>query len=109
MPERLRAPRDSGGGGAIDGLMFELSQLRCFVAAAEELHFGRAAQRLNMTQPPLSRQIQLLERILGGSLLGRTSRVVRLTPAGRVFLLEARRIIRLAESATLATRRVAQG
>jgi len=89
--------------------MFELSQLRCFVAAAEELHFGRAAQRLNMTQPPLSRQIQLLERILGVLLLERTSRVVKLTPAGRVFLLEARRIIRLAESATLATRRVAQG
>jgi DNA-binding transcriptional LysR family regulator len=89
--------------------MFELSQLRCFVAAAEELHFGRAAQRLNMTQPPLSRQIQLLERILSVSLLERTSRVVRLTPAGRVFLLEARRIIRLAESATLAARRVAQG
>ena len=89
--------------------MFELSQLRCFVAAAEELHFGRAAQRLNMTQPPLSRQIQLLERILGVSLLERTSRVVRLTPAGRVFLLEARRIIRLSESATLAARRVAQG
>ena len=89
--------------------MFELSQLRCFVAAAEELHFGRAAQRLNMTQPPLSRQIQLLERILGVLLLERTSRLVKLTPAGRVFLLEARRIIRLAESATLATRRVAQG
>ena len=89
--------------------MFELSQLRCFVAAAEELHFGRAATRLNMTQPPLSRQIQLLERILGVTLLERTSRVVRLTPAGRVFLLEARRIIRLAESATLATRRVAHG
>jgi DNA-binding transcriptional LysR family regulator len=89
--------------------MFELSQLRCFVAAAEELHFGRAARRLNMTQPPLSRQIQLLERILGVALLERTSRVVRLTPAGRVFLLEARRIIRLAESATLAARRVAQG
>ncbi|MDB5722859.1 MAG: LysR family transcriptional regulator, partial [Alphaproteobacteria bacterium] len=89
--------------------MFELSQLRCFVATAEELHFGRAAQRLNMTQPPLSRQIQLLERILGVSLLERTSRVVQLTPAGRVFLLEARRIIRLAESATLAARRVAHG
>jgi DNA-binding transcriptional LysR family regulator len=89
--------------------MFELSQLRCFVAAAEELHFGRAAQRLNMTQPPLSRQIQLLERILGVSLLERTSRVVRLTPAGRVFLLEARRILRLAESAALATRRAATG
>lgn len=89
--------------------MFELSQLRCFVAAAEELHFGRAAQRLNMTQSPLSRQIQLLERILGVSLLERTSRNVALTPAGRVFLIEARRIVRLAESAALSARRVANG
>lgn len=89
--------------------MFELSQLRCFVAAAEELHFGRAAQRLNMTQSPLSRQIQLLERILGVTLLERTSRQVSLTPAGQVFLIEARRIVRLAESASLSARRVAQG
>ncbi len=89
--------------------MFELSQLRCFVAAAEELHFGRAAQRLNMTQSPLSRQIQLLERILDVVLLERTSRQVSLTPAGRVFLIEARRIVRLAESAQLSARRVAKG
>lgn len=89
--------------------MFELSQLRCFVAVAEELHFGRAAMRLNMTQPPLSRQVQLLERILGVVLLDRTSRSVRLTPAGRSFLIEARRILRLAESASLATRRIASG
>ena len=89
--------------------MFELSQLRCFVAAAEELHFGRAAQRLNMTQSPLSRQIQLLERILDVTLLERTSRNVALTPAGRVFLIEARRIVRLAESAQLSARRVARG
>ncbi len=91
------------------GALFELRQLRCFVAAAEELHFGRAAQRVNMTQPPLSRQIQLLERVLGVKLLDRTSRVVRLTPAGRVFLLEARRILRLTESAALTTRRTASG
>lgn len=89
--------------------MFELSQLRCFVAAAEELHFGRAAQRLNMTQSPLSRQIQLLERILDVTLLERTSRNVALTPAGRVFLVEARRIVRLAENAALSARRVAKG
>ncbi|WP_310535038.1 LysR substrate-binding domain-containing protein [Novosphingobium sp.] len=89
--------------------MFELSQLRCFVAAAEELHFGRAAQRLNMTQSPLSRQIQLLERILDVTLLERTSRNVALTPSGRVFLIEARRIVRLAESAALSARRVAKG
>ncbi|TXC71999.1 LysR family transcriptional regulator [Sphingomonas ginsenosidivorax] len=89
--------------------MFELSQLRCFVAAAEELHFGRAALRLNMTQSPLSRQIQLLERILDVTLLERTSRQVSLTPAGRVFLIEARRIVRLAESAALSARRVAKG
>lgn len=89
--------------------MFELSQLRCFVAAAEELHFGRAAKRLNMTQSPLSRQIQLLERILDVTLLERTSRNVALTPAGRVFLVEAQRIVRLAENAALAARRVAKG
>jgi DNA-binding transcriptional LysR family regulator len=89
--------------------MFELSQLRCFVVTAEELHFGRAAVRLNMTQPPLSRQIQLLERGLGVQLLERSSRQVKLTPAGRTFLPEARRIIRLAETSALAARRVAKG
>lgn len=89
--------------------LFELRQLRCFVACAEELHFGRAASRVNMTQPPLSRQIQLLERAVGAKLLDRTSRLVKLTPAGRVFLLEARRILRLAESVALAARRTASG
>lgn len=89
--------------------LFELRQLRCFVAAAEELHFGRAAARVNMTQPPLSRQIQLLERAVGVKLLERTSRLVKLTPAGRIFLIEARRILRLVESAALTTRRTASG
>ena len=89
--------------------MFDLSQLRCFVTVAEELHFGRAAARLNMTQPPLSRQIQVLEHIVEAPLLDRTSRSVRLTPAGRSFLPEARRILKLAESASQVARRIALG
>jgi DNA-binding transcriptional LysR family regulator len=89
--------------------MFEFSQLRCFVAVAEELHFGRAAARLHMTQPPLSRQIQLLEHHVGAQLLERSSRNVRLTRAGRGFLPEARTILRLAESASLTAQRVASG
>ncbi|MEH3147405.1 MAG: LysR family transcriptional regulator [Methylobacterium frigidaeris] len=89
--------------------MFELNQLRCFVAVAEELHFGRAAERLHLTQPPLSRQIQILERVLDVELLNRTSRSVRLTPAGRRFLIEAQRILRLSEEATATARRIAAG
>lgn len=94
---------------AIFGSMFELSHLRCFVAVAEELHFGRAAARLNLTQPPLSRQIQLLEHALDVRLLDRTSRSVALTRAGHNFLPEARRLLRLAEGAALAARRTASG
>ncbi len=90
-------------------LMFDLNQLRCFVTVAEELHFGRAAARLNMTQPPLSRQIQVLEHIIDAPLLERTSRSVRLTPAGRSFLPEARRILKLAESASQVAHRIAMG
>lgn len=89
--------------------MFDLIQLRCFVAVAEALHFGRAAERMNMTQPPLSRQVQILERILEVRLFERTSRSVRLTPAGRSFLPEARRLLRLAEAAALSAKRTARG
>lgn len=89
--------------------MLELSQLRCFVAVAEELHFGRAAERLHMTQPPVSRQVQLLEQRIGVRLLERSSRSVHLTSAGRCFLPDARQILRLAESAMLAARRAAHG
>lgn len=90
-------------------VMFDLNQLRCFVTVAAELHFGRAAARLNMTQPPLSRQIQILERIVDAPLLERTSRSVRLTPAGRSFLPEAKRILKLAETAAESARRIALG
>jgi DNA-binding transcriptional LysR family regulator len=89
--------------------MFELSQLRCFVAVAEELHFSRAAERLNMTQPPLSRQIRLLEHHVGVELLARNSRTVRLTAAGRTFFPEAARILRAAEEAATTARRAAKG
>ena len=89
--------------------MLEISQLRCFVAVAEELHFGRAAERLNMTQPPLSRQIRLLEHQVGTPLFERTNRVVRLTAAGKAFFPEAGRILRLTEEAAVTARRVAQG
>jgi DNA-binding transcriptional LysR family regulator len=89
--------------------MFELSQLRCFVAVAEELHFSRAAERLNMTQPPLSRQIRLLEHHVGTQLLERTSRTVRLTAAGKAFFPDAARILRLAEEAAATARRNAKG
>ncbi|MFC8870843.1 LysR substrate-binding domain-containing protein [Streptomyces sp. NPDC057148] len=89
--------------------MFTLAQLTSFVAVAEELHFTRAAERLRMTQPPLSRQIQLLESELRVELLDRTTRSVRLTPAGRTFFNEARRILRQAHDASLAVRQVSAG
>jgi DNA-binding transcriptional LysR family regulator len=89
--------------------MFTLAQLASFVAVAEELNFGRAAARLHMTQPPLSRQIKLLEQEVGVILLDRSGRTVKVTPAGRVFLVEARRILRLAEESSLAVRRIPTG
>ncbi|OAE02785.1 LysR family transcriptional regulator [Arthrobacter sp. OY3WO11] len=89
--------------------MFTFDQLAAFIAVAEELHFGRAAERLNMTQPPLSRQIQKLERIVGTELLERDNRKVQLTPAGLAFLDEARRLLTLAGRAPATARRIASG
>jgi len=89
--------------------VFSLSRLSCFIAVAEELHFGRAAERLHMTQPPLSRQIQQLETELGVQLIDRTTRAVTLTPAGVAFLPDARRILQLAEGAALTVKRVPAG
>src|SRR3712207_3642475 len=90
-------------------MAFTLEQLRGFVAVADELHFGRAAARLKMTQPPLSRQIQKLERVVGAQLLERDNRRVTLTAAGQVFLVEARRLLGLADSAPELARRVSSG
>ncbi len=89
--------------------MFDLKQLECFVAVGEELHFGRAAKRIFMTQPPLSRQIQLLEHELDIQLLVRNSRSVKLTPAGVVFLQEARRLLAIAKNAAQSAQRIAHG
>ena len=89
--------------------MFSLARLSCFVAVAEELHFGRAAERLHMTQPPLSRQIQQLESELGVQLIDRTTRTVTLTPAGVAFLPDARRILQLAEGAAQTVKRIPEG
>ena len=83
----------------------EVRQLRYFVAVAEELHFGRAAGRLGMAQPPLSRAIRDLERQLGVVLLERTTRQVRLTTAGEVLLRDARTAL---EAVTAAARRTRQ-
>ncbi|WP_067981279.1 LysR family transcriptional regulator [Nocardia caishijiensis] len=85
----------------------ETRELRYFVAVAEELHFGRAARRLVMAQPPLSRAIQRLERRLGAVLLRRTPRAVVLTEAGAVLLREARVALDAVEAAERRTVRAA--
>lgn len=87
----------------------ELRVLRYFVAVAEELHFGRAAERVLVTQPALSRQIADLEEQLGVGLFRRTSRSVRLTDAGAALLVEARRALAQAERAVEAARRAGRG
>ena len=89
--------------------MIEVREAEYFVAVAEELHFGRAAERLQMSQPPLSQAIRQLERKVGVVLLHRTTRSMTLTSAGRAFLDEARVLIGASRSAQLTARRAGAG
>src|ERR687884_517488 len=87
----------------------ELRHLRYFVAVAEELHFRRAAQRLHMSQPPLSDAIRDLEAIVGVTLLERSRQRVALTVAGEAFLADARRVLADVTRAVELARRIGQG
>ncbi|AWK84840.1 LysR substrate-binding domain-containing protein [Azospirillum thermophilum] len=87
----------------------DFRQITCFVAVAEELHFGRAAARLNLSQPPLSQQIKALEDQLRVRLFDRNRRGVRLTAAGEAFLRYAYQVLRTADAGAEAARRAASG
>jgi DNA-binding transcriptional LysR family regulator len=87
----------------------ELRQLRYFVAVAEELHFRRAAERLHMSQPPLSNQLRRLEEELGCPLMTRSRRRVELTPAGEAFLADSRRVLAELDEAAQTARRIHSG
>ena len=104
---RIRpAPR---AGESLGDRVLELKLVRSFIAIADEGHFARAAEQLNITQPALSRQMQQLEREIGTALFTRVGRAARLTIAGRIFLDHARRLLAAAEGAAVAARRAGEG
>lgn len=87
----------------------DFRQLQCFVAVAEELHFGRAAERLHLSQPPLSQQIRNLETRLGVRLFERNRRSVQVTAAGEAFLSHAHEVLRVAQLGVVAAQRAGAG
>ena len=90
--------------------MIDFRLLRSFLTVAEELHFGRAAQRLHITQPPLTRQIQQLEELLGDvTLFERSNRSVALTEAGHTLAIETRQLLSQLDRAIAHTQRAARG
>ncbi len=89
--------------------MIELTHLRYFIAVAEELHFVRAAERVNIAQPALTRQIKQLEENLNCQLFERTTRSTRLTTAGQQFLIEARAIVTQADESIEGMRKLGRG
>jgi DNA-binding transcriptional LysR family regulator len=95
-----------GGRPALSSRAVSLTHIQSFVAVAEEGHVGRAARRLHLTQPPLSRHILTLEEELGTPLFERTSRGMRLLPTGEAFLLHARRILAEVDAAVHTVRGV---
>jgi DNA-binding transcriptional LysR family regulator len=94
---------------ATEGIRMELRQLRVFVAVAEELHFGRAAERMHLTQPSISGHVRQLEAELGVRLLERNARHVSLTEAGTSFLEDVRRLVKQADSAASRARHLNAG
>src|SRR5690606_29670422 len=90
-------------------MKLSLRLLKHFIVVAEERHFGRAAERLNMTQPPLSQQMKRLEARLGVVLFERTTRSVQLTAAGKVLLDQGRQLVTDSDNLVLSVNRAAQG
>src|SRR5688572_14287969 len=86
-----------------------MTELRAFVTLAEQLHFGRAAERLHITQPALTKQIQRLEETVGGTLVRRGYREVQLTPAGEMLLPHAARLLEESAAALDVARRAVRG
>lgn len=87
----------------------ELKHYKAFIVLAKTLHFGRAAEQLNMAQPQLSRLVKFIESEVGTDLLSRTTRKITLTPAGEIFLEQGLMLIRQAENSIIATRKAAEG